>query len=365
MLEIEFVLFVMVPEGITLSVVEDQIEEAAEAFLTGEEDARRLEPFREAAPEAPETDLESFTSFMVEDIPRGCSVVEMGVSDEACEELGKGKFSYDCGRNSDYLCCNKKQGMNIDAGGILGLCKRNQADDVVLIDLEGNEFDSEVSVITAEATKIDCAQYDYEEPEGTKCILVELTLAGPDQVLRTYENILETALDDNDFQTHVVNNGLQALVQILDQTQKPTNKPTGFPTRKPTIRPTVPQIIDPCPALTGNCTSCVLNEECLYCRGNGVCFNSDPIVRGGGVGGPVSGGINRLRFLDEEEEEGVCVGTVTSSVQVCDLPDTDGADGNSTGNSTDTDSGSVSFAAARWSVLSGVVVSTVLFSLAL
>merc|ERR1712025_1075815 len=142
-----------------------------------------------------------------------------------------------------------------------------------------------------------------------------------------------------------------------------------------TIRPTMEPLVDPCPLLTGNCTACVMNEECLWCRGNGVCFNSDPVVRGGGGTGP--NGVSRLRFLQEAEvvdevivEEEVCIGAVTGSESFCDAPtnpptlaptiknDTDSDD------DTSDDSGASLISAARYSLLSGVVVSTILFSLA-
>lgn len=362
-------------------VVENFIESAAEKFLTGEHEVNDFEVRRDLSEvvETPQMDFESFTR-VLQGIPTGCIIVNEGNSDEKCVTLGQGRFSYKCGQQKGYLCCNDKQGKKIETGGIIGKCTRNTASDVDVVDLDGVQFDPAVTKIRAEATEIDCARYDYEASPDNKCVLVVLTLAGPDNDLREYEEILESAVEKSAFQTQVNIDGLRAMVMMFDATERPTAQPTNRPSRNPTIRPTTAPITDPCPRLSGNCTKCVMNDECLWCRGNGVCFNSDPVVRGGG--GTGAGGVSRLRFLEEEDE--VCVGTVTSSERVCNLPTAPPSTeppsndtvcdvfGNGTHFSNGTlcnstnpnkDSGASLFSAARSSFISAVVVSTILLSL--
>jgi len=364
MLEIELILLVLVPDDTTMVVVEDFVESAAEKFLTGEHEVNDFEVRRdlseEAVVKAPQMDFESFTRIL-QGLPSGCIIVTQGTSDEKCVALGQGKFSYKCGQQKGYLCCNKKQGNKINTGGLVGKCTRNNAPDVAVVDLGGAQFDPAVTKISAEATEIDCARYGFEASVGNKCVRVVLTVRGLDENLGEYEEILESAVEKSAFQTQVNMDGLRAMVTIFDATERPTAQPTNRPSRNPTIRPTMAPLMDPCPKLSGNCTECVMNDECLWCQGNGVCFNSDPVVRGGGGTGP--GGVSRLRFLEEEDE--VCVGTVTSSERACNLPTVPPSTEPPT-NSTippSTDSGASLFSAARSSLISGVLVSTILFSI--
>lgn len=364
MLSVELLLLVLVPDTSSLVVVEDYIEDVAETFLRGEETVRRRDLSQELIFGAPQ----DYPRLLQEGIPASCTAVNEGVSDSACENLGEGRFSYAC-KKDNYLCCSKKEGKSFATDGVVGKCTRNKADDLTVIDIgDRDEFDPAVTEIKAVAEDIDCEKYDYEAAPNTKCVLVTLLLSGPDEVLRSYEQILETALEDTKFQQQVVNEGLQAMVRIFDDTQRPTTQPSVNPTINPTVTPTKAPLLDPCPPMTNNCTECVMNTECLYCRGNGVCFNSDASKRAGGGTGP--NGVSRLRFLQQND---VCVGTVTSSDRVCNLPEippggnsTNSTNpGNSTNNGTNTggSSSATSFLAARYSLLSGIGVTTIIFSL--
>lgn len=99
-----------------------------------------------------------------------------------------------------------------------------------------------------------------------------------------------------------------------------TSEPTVGPSTKPIVTPTVEPTIkgDPCPDLTDNCAACVSSAECLWCRGEDICFNSSPEIAEA----------SRQALLSDEDaadsndlfEKEVCSGTVTGSLLVCNLP---------------------------------------------
>lgn len=104
--------------------------------------------------------------------------------------------------------------------------------------------------------------------------------------------------------------------KVVDPTATPTTPPTGTPTAGPTS--------DPCPALSGDCEKCLKNNGCLFCRGNGLCYNSKPstlIEPNINNTEPIASSepnptpnLSRLRFLQPEP---VCNTTVTMFTEGC------------------------------------------------
>jgi hypothetical protein len=97
-------------------------------------------------------------------------------------------------------------------------------------------------------------------------------------------------------------------------TAEPTAVPTAKPTAEPTAEPTIAS--DPCPGLSENCEACVASAECLWCRGEDICFNSDPEIAEASKKELLSD----VDTSDIEALEAVCAGTVTGSLLVCNLP---------------------------------------------
>ena len=240
-------------------------------------------------------------------LPDGCLVAEEGTSDALCGVVSDGKFSYKCGTTA-YVCCEQKQGQQIDTGSIAGNCTRNdQSQDPM--------FDPTVQSIDATVERTGCGRWGLEAEQGAKCLLVLLTVTGPNEVdLLVYQQEIEASVNDGSFNAAIIAQGVPAVVIQIPETAAPTITPgnTTAPSSAPSVSPTAKPTkgVDPCPKLTGDCESCVTNQECLWCPGNGVCFNSDPDKRVSTSGDKVS------RFLEVLEEE--CSGLASGSIDVCD-----------------------------------------------
>lgn len=236
-------------------------------------------------------------------LPNGCFVANQGTSDAKCKDTSKGKFSYKCDEDS-YVCCKKKQGLNFNTGAVAGKCKRNNVP-------EDPVFDPEVNAVDAKAKRKPCASEGIETDEENKCVSVTLTLSGPNlDDLLFFEEKLETAVEDGTFASELLSNGVPAVVLLAQGSESPSQSPTE---RATTAEPTI--YVDPCPDLAQNCTTCLSNTDCLWCGGDGVCFNQDPDKRVSATGSQVS------RFLEPEGEE--CTGGVTAVADTCDSSPTE------------------------------------------
>jgi len=299
-------------------------------------------------------------------LPNNCFIVEDGISDEQCQALSEGtSFSYKCDDGRGYVCCKNKEGNKIETGSLAGKCARN-ADSTINIDTDKvNEkkdlgFDPEVTSTTARAVTVDCAESGIVVKEGNKCVIVTITLTGPEGgELVTYKEIIEDSVKT--IQADLIANGMQSTVALIVTTPEPTNNPTIRPTNKPTGRPTI--LVDPCPALSGDCNGCI-ESGCSWCTENSVCVN---VNQGQSLSSGASniGGISRLRFLQEE-----CLGTVSNDELICEIETTSlspsiSPSGNATSNTTDpnTKSNACSLSTTRNSVFS-LVASVILLSLA-
>jgi len=272
-------------------------------------------------------------------IPNGCSLVAEGISDDKCKEVSDGKFSYKCALNDQYLCCKKKQGLNIQTGdGVAGRCQRNKAEDEdndPAPDEDNNtdpdednitdpvsppgdidntlvvDFDSAIHTVDTSVLKVNCVRYNIVPPPETKCLRITVTLSGPDEEdLVVFEDTIKESLESGTYEALLIENGLPpSSTVVINETSSPTQPPTREPTTSPSAAPSISG--DPCPDFNGDCKGCVTNENCLFCLGNEICFNTNPDKRGGGTGEELT------RWLEEELE---CEGTVTVSSIVCTVP---------------------------------------------
>lgn len=314
---------IVVVANTTLESIEDAFTEATEAILTnelvGSDVAVRRELLQGQMP------LGRLVRLLQDDsstLPNGCDPAEEGWSDDQCKATTKAKFSYLCKSDSSYVCCKKKQGLVINSS--VGKCQRNK-------DGEPPEgaiptFDPTVNSISSSAKEIDCiedAGLSPEDKEGTKCVRVVVTLSGTDEEdLVYFQEEIAAAVEDEVFDAEIAANALQAVVVLLPISEEPSASPSASPTvnttNVPSASPTFGE--DPCPLLTGDCKACVTNDACLFCRGNGVCFNTNPDVRPSTTGGDLSRRLDEvLENVDVVEEE--CIGTITASALVCDIPD--------------------------------------------
>lgn len=311
---------IVVLANATLESIEDAFNEATEAVLTaddvvGGDVAVRRELLRGEMP------LGRLVRLLQDDsaLPNGCDVAEEGWSDDQCKATTKAKFSYLCKSDSSYVCCKKKQGLSIDSS--VGKCSRNK-------DGEPPEgaiptFDPTVNSISSSAKEVNCVEDAGLSPEeeGTKCVRVVITLSGPDEDdLIFFQGEIEDAVEAEIFDAEIAANALQAVVILLPISEEPSASPTASPTVNTTNFPSSSPTFgaDPCPLLTGDCKACVTNDACLFCRGNGVCFNTNPDARPSTTGGDLSRRLDEV-LVDVDIEEEECIGTITASEFVCDI----------------------------------------------
>ena len=217
-----------------------------------------------------------------------------------------------------------------------------------------SEYDQNVVKIKSLPVPATCtAEYGENIEEGKKCIQVFMEIDSVDNDLSNADlnqigfDITST-VESGVFQDILVIGGLDVVVLVpplpalttatptvapttIEPTSEPTvgeptagptitSEPTVGPSTKPVATPTVEPTIkgDPCPDLTDNCAACVSSAECLWCRGEDICFNSSPEIAEA----------SRQALLSDEDaadsndlfEKEVCSGTVTGSLLVCNLP---------------------------------------------
>ncbi len=194
-----------------------------------------------------------------------CLVVQEGNTDEQCRILSYGKFSYTCGEEMRHICCNENQGMAlflVVGTGFDGETGENCFRNSPL-------YDASVHSISVNVVSAECADIDIETTaqEGSQCIVVEMTMTGPSlDDLAVLKDIVEESTKNGNLDSTIASNNLDAIVTQIKETESPSLAPSSTST----------ELIDPCPLLTGDCDSCVVNTQCLWCHEGNFCFNSDP-----------------------------------------------------------------------------------------